>query len=84
MERLAGRADAGQQRAVYVRLRLLQGALSFHQGELPLRMLIRVPNPDPNPIPDPNPNPTANPSPNKASCMTRRACCAAPRAFARS
>ena len=35
MERLAGRADAGQQRAVYVRLRLLQGALSFHRGELP-------------------------------------------------
>ena len=34
MERLAGRADAGQQRAVYVRLRLLQGALSFHRGEL--------------------------------------------------
>ena len=34
MERLAGRSDAGQQRAVYVRLGVLQGALAYHRGEL--------------------------------------------------
>ena len=34
MERLAGRSDAGQQRAVYVRLGLLHGALCFLRGEL--------------------------------------------------
>ena len=73
MERLAGRADAGQQRAVYVRLRLLQGALSFHPNHNP--------NPNPTPTPNPNPNPNqAHSASTGASCTTPRACCAAPRA----
>ena len=34
LSRLAGRDDAGQHRAIYVRVHLLQGALAMRAGEL--------------------------------------------------